>query len=188
MQLNTERIRNKQRIYIGGNSGSSEVFNMARSLLTYFDKPADFYTLGEPYSPTDAPIVIVRGGDELVNGKALFRQLDPHIVLIHKITENVPAGYSGLEAYVSQFELLADGLPKAGAYIFFEGDHVATLMGKKEREDVKNIEYTALTPEALKNIKGSPEGNFPAIAGGVKALLSRIGISQDQFFEGLKAL
>ena len=70
-------------------------------------------------------------------------------------------------------------------------------MGKKEREDVRNIEYTALQTESIEGgyivIHGSEKikvastsKRFPAHAAGSKALLNRIGVSDDQFFEALK--
>lgn len=188
MHIDIHPIRNKQRIYIGGNSGAREIFDLTRSLVQQLGKPADFYIPGQPYTPTDAPVVIIRGSEEPVNGKAGFQQLDLHILLIHRITEDLPAGYQSFEEYVSQYEQLADALPRAGTYFFFEGSDVATLIGKKEREDVKNIEYAALKQEELINVKKSADPGFPEIAGGVRALLGRIGVSQDQFFQALNAL
>lgn len=197
MQLNTELLKNKQRIYIGGNHGVKKIYNLTQHVITSVGKPADFYSVGEENSISDAPIVFIKGGDELEDGKALFHQLGIHILLIHRIDEDVPKPYKTFEEYIAQFELLADNLPKAGTFLFFEGDNVATLMGKKEREDVKNIEYTALQAEPVddgffiingsEKIKVSSVGKrFPAHAAGAKALLNRIGISDQQFFEALK--
>ena len=68
MNINTEPIQNKQRIYIGGTNHVDEIFELIRHVLTEIDKPADFYTVGEEDSFTDAPIVFIKGGDEPENG------------------------------------------------------------------------------------------------------------------------
>lgn len=197
MQINTDLLKNKQRIYIGGNHGVKKIYNLTKHVLTAIGKPADFIAVGEENELTDAPIAIIKGGDELENGKAVFHQLDIHILLIHRIDEDVPEPYKSFEEYISQFESLADNLPKAGTFLFFEGDNVATLMGKKEREDVRNIEYTPLPVDTLedgynflfgsKKIKvASTSKRFPAHAAGAKALLNRIGVSDAQFYDALK--
>jgi UDP-N-acetylmuramate: L-alanyl-gamma-D-glutamyl-meso-diaminopimelate ligase len=198
MQINTDLFKNKQRIYIGGNHGVKKIYNLVEHVLTSINKPTDFYTVGDEYSPTDAPIVLIKGGDELKGNKALFHQLDIHILLIHRIDEDVPEGYSSFEEYIGQFETLADNLPKAGTFLFYEGDNVATLMGKKEREDIRNIEYSALTAEPTSDgyliIHGSDKievkstsKRFPAHSAAAKALLNRIGVSDAQFFDALKS-
>jgi len=197
MQINTDLLKNKQRIYIGGNHGVKKIYSLTKHVLTAIGKPADFFSVGEENELSDAPIVIIKGGDELENGKAVFHQLDIHILLIHRIDEDVPEPYNSFEEYIGQFEALADNLPKAGTFLFFEGDNVATLMGKKEREDVRNIEYAALPVDTLEDgynflfgsekIKvASTSKRFPAHAAGAKALLNRIGVSDAQFYEALK--
>ena len=197
MQINTDLLKNKQRIYIGGNHGVKKIYELTQHVLTTIGKPADYYSVDEDNQLSDAPIVLIKGGDDLIDGKALFHQLDIHILLIHRIDEDVPEPYKSFEEYIAQFELLADNLPKAGTFLFFEGDNVATLMGKKEREDVRTIEYTALQTESIEGgyivIHGSEKikvastsKRFPAHAAGSKALLNRIGVSDDQFFEALK--
>lgn len=198
MQINTDLLKNKQRIYIGGNHGVNKIYGLVQHVLETIGKPADYYSVGEDFTPSDAPIVLIKGGDELTDGKALFHQLGIHILLIHRIDEDVPAPYQSFEEYIAQFELLADNLPKAGTFLFFEGDNVATLMGKKEREDIKNIEYSELKTEQLEDgyqvINGSEKihvkstsKRFPKHAAAAKALLNRIGVSDAQFFEALKS-
>lgn len=184
MQLNTDLIKNKQRILIGGNRGADEIFQMVKTVLCHIRKPADFIELGHPAKLSDAPIVIIKGGDNLNNGKASFHDLNIHILLVHEVIDDLPDGYGTFNEYVDQYEQLADGLPKAGSYIFNEADDVALLMGKKEREDVKNIEYSALSTNEL----GARKQTFLEQAAGAKALLNRIGVSDEQFYAGLKAL
>ncbi|MFY0605322.1 MAG: hypothetical protein JXR10_01320 [Cyclobacteriaceae bacterium] len=194
----SEALNNKQRIYLGGNHGANNIYEIVRHVLQEIQKPADFYSYGEALKTTSAPIIIMRGADELTNGQAAFNQLSPHILLIHRIKEDVPAGYSSFDDYISQIEILADNLPKAGSLFFFEEDPVGILIGKKEREDVKETPYSK-----LKNTKTSDgyilesdgsnlsivteNKDFPEHAAGAKALLQRIGVSENQFFNALKS-
>lgn len=198
MQLDINLIKNKQRIFIGGTHGVDEIFHLTRQILHFVGKPVDFYTIGEPYEPSDAPVVIIRGGEELENGNALFLDLDIHILLLHRIKDKQPKGYHSLEEYVEQYEKLADALPKAGTFIFNVDDNLATLIGKKEREDVKNIEYTALPAQETESgfifklngenieVKTTKE-KFPKRLAGVKALLNRIGVVDAQIASALKS-
>lgn len=199
MPIDTDPIKNKQRIYIGGNHGVNEIFELTRHVLKHIHKPADFFTVGEPLEVTSAPIVIIRGGDALENGKTIFHDLDIHMLLIHQIEEDITKGYGSFEDYIAAYEKLADRLPKAGSFLFFEDDNVAVLMGKKEREDVKSIEYSTLPsnkdgqaftltgPDGKVEVKTAND-KFAQHAAGAKALLNRIGVSDSQFFSALKTL
>ncbi|MEQ9303129.1 MAG: hypothetical protein RJQ14_04370 [Marinoscillum sp.] len=192
-----DQLKNKQRIFIGGNHGVNKIFAITQHVLKHSGKTADYYTIGEDNKLTSAPVVIIKGGDQLVDGKALFHDFDVHILLIHRIDDDIPEGYASFEDYITQFEVLADNLPKAGSFLFYEGDNVATLMGKKEREDVRNIEYTTLDCSQTKSgYQFSHNGEtfevrstskrFPGHAAGAKALLQRVGISENQFYAALK--
>ncbi len=145
MQLDFNQIRNKQRIFIGGNSGTEEIINIISHSLKQLKKPFDLLRNGEG-SLTDAPLVLYNGMNELDpgTGKAHFHELKPHIALFHKIIEPVPESYHSFEDFIYQYELLADSLPKAGTFLYYQSDNVSLMIGKKEREDVRNIEYTKL--------------------------------------------
>lgn len=199
MQINTDPLRNKQRIYIGGNRGVNEVFGLAKEVLAKVGKPVDFYALGDEANFTDAPVVMIKGGEGLENGSAIFRKLDIHILLIHNVIDELPTDYTSFNQFVSEFEKLADDLPKAGTYLYSTDDNVATMIGKKEREDVTPIEYSALNGEKSGNgflVKHkdekfsftSADPHFLSHAGAVKALLKRIGVSNAQFYAALKSL
>lgn len=199
MQINTELLKNKQRILIGGNKGASEIYEIVKNVLKHIDKPVDFASLEEEFTPGDAPVIIFKGGDQLIDNEALFQQLGVHILLVHQVTETPPADYKNFEQYIGQLEKLADSLPKAGTFIYFEEDNVATMMGKKDRTDVKPIEYSRLKSkktndgiqlmlDEYKATVKTENDNFPAYAAGAKALLNRIGVSDNQFFSGLKTL
>ncbi len=145
MQLDFNRIKNKQRIFIGGNSGTDEILNIISHSLKHLKKPFDVLPNGEG-EITDAPIIIFNGMNELnpKSGKAYFHEIKPHIALFHKIIEPVPDGYASFEDFINQFEMLANGLPKAGTFLYYQSDNVSLMIGKNERQDVRNIEYTKL--------------------------------------------
>lgn len=201
MTIPFDQIRNKQRILIGGNHGAPEIFDLCRNLAGSLGKQADFVNLSldSMWQLTDAPVVIMTGADQITAGTPLFHQLNPHVLLVHAIQEKVPAGFQSFEHYLAEYERLADALPKAGTLLFFEGDNVATLLGKKEREDVKSLEYATLKhkqkEEGVRLKKGDFEvvmknvaESFADIAAGARALLNRLGISDDQFFGALSKL
>ncbi|GEM_PF-482753 len=145
MQLDFNRIKNKQRIFIGGNSGTDEILNIISHSLKTLKKPFDVLPngIGEL---TDAPIVIFNGMNALNpgTGKAYFHDMKPHIGLFHKIVEPVPDGYTSFEQFINQFEMLANALPKGGTFLYYQSDNVSLMIGKNERLDVRNIEYTKL--------------------------------------------
>jgi UDP-N-acetylmuramate: L-alanyl-gamma-D-glutamyl-meso-diaminopimelate ligase len=184
MHIDKNLIKNKQRILIGGTHGVAEIQHIIKTVVNHIHKPADFVDLSEAPHLTDAPTVIMIGGDGPENGNDLFNELNIHILLIHQLNDFVPAGYASFNEYVDQFEKLADALPKAGTFLYNEADDVALMIGKKEREDVKNIEYSAI--DAIEGVNSDPE--FLGQAGAAKALLKRIGVSESQFIAGLKTL
>lgn len=199
MEINTNELKNKQRIFIGGNQGASEIYDLTKKILTHINKPADFVTLGEPLVVTDAPVVLIKEGANPVFDENLIRELDIHILLVHNVLDNISANHEDFEQYIAHLEQIADGLPKAGSLLYFEEDHVATMMGKKERTDVKNIEYSSLKSQTsddgliieLNGVKvelNTSDKDFAAHAGGARALLNRIGVSDEQFLSGLKNL
>lgn len=197
MQINTDLIKHKQRIYIGGTTGVDEIFELVKFVTNHADKSVDFYSIGANNTLTDAPVVFIKGGDKLEGNEALFLKLDIHILLLHRIKDKLPDGYDSIDAYVAQYEKLADSLPKAGTFIFNVDDNMATLIGKKEREDVKNIEYSALpstkTSSGFTFTIGSgsvtvstSDEKFPKYLAGAQAVLRRIGISDAQILSALK--
>lgn len=198
MTLPTQHLKNKQRILIGGNRGKEEIFDLVKTVVKKIGKPVNFYVLGEAPSLTDAPAVVMWGGETLENGQAVFHQLDLHILVLHQLVEPAPEGYDSLESYLMQYERAADNLPKAGTLIFNESDPVATLIGKNDREDVKAIEYSplkykitsagmelALKEETL-TIPQTDE-NYAGYLAAAKALLNRIGVTDKQIAAALNA-
>lgn len=198
MPIDITPLQNKQRIIITGNRGTEKIYQLVRFVLTHIKKPHD-YIDDENSQISDAPIVIYAGGSELENGSAIFHQLRPHIILIHEISNKIPKGYNSFEHYVDEIDQLADSLPKAGSIIYNEGDTTALMIGKKEREDVKTLEYIDLKGKEISSgISIDFDGNtyeiktenedFLSHAAAAKILLKRVGVSELQFFTSLKAL
>ncbi len=197
MPLEIEKLRNKQRIVIAGNHGLDKITKIVRSTLDLSNKKYSFISEDES-TINDGAIVILKGGNALEDGKALFHQFYPHIALIYKISEKIPEGYSNFDQYINEIEKLADALPKAGSLIYNESDDVSTMIGKNEREGVKSIEYGAINGQKTHSgflVKSDKESfevvtdneSFLFHAGAAKALLKRLGISEEQFYSSIKA-
>jgi UDP-N-acetylmuramate: L-alanyl-gamma-D-glutamyl-meso-diaminopimelate ligase len=199
MPLEIESIRNKQRIVIAGNHGLDKITKIVRTVLEKSNKAYSLISDEENITNEKSAIVILKGGNALENGQAIFHQFEPHIALIYKISEKIPDGYSSFDQYIHEIEKLVDNLPKAGNIVFNESDDVSTLIARNEREGVKAKEYTAIAGQKthsgflVNHEKQSFEvvtdnESFLAHAGAAKALLKILGISEDQFYTGIKAL
>jgi len=102
---------------------------------------------------SDAPIIVIEGDEYLtspVDTSPKFLKYHHHIGLISGIAWDHYNVFPTLDDYVKQFELFADASPKAGTLIYCEEDDLATVIGRKERTDVKRIEYSA-HPHYVKN-------------------------------------
>lgn len=197
MPIDLTPIQNKQRILITGNHGLEKITKIIRSVLDHVNKPHG-YMDNEQSINMDGPIILYKGGSELENGEAIFHQFNPHIALIYKISDKLPEGYGSFDEYLEEFEKMADNLPKAGSIVYNESDDVTMMIGKKEREDVRAIEFDTLAGQKTKSgylLKFENDAfevvtdneNFLAHAAASKAFLKRIGITDAQFYSALKA-
>ncbi len=199
MQLDFNRIKNKQRIFIGGNSGTDEVLNIVSHSLNYLKKPFDLLPNGQG-EITDAPIIIFNGMNDPnpETGKARFHDMKPHIALFHKIIEPVPDGYQSFEDFINQFEMLANGLPKAGTFLYYQSDNVSLMIGKNERKDVRNIEYTKLKSKksgdatemefTSGDVVSFPirKKGFPGEMAAAFNILTRLSVKEKHFIKSIK--
>lgn len=196
MPLDISKLRNKQRIVIAGNHGLDKITKIVRSALEYSKKEYSFIS-DEESIINESAIAILKGGNALENGQALFHQFEPHIALIYKISEKIPEGYSTFDQYIHEMEKLADSLPKAGSLIYSESDNVSTMIGKNEREGIRAIEYNAIAGQKTHSgflVKRDKESfevvteneSFLFHAAAAQALLKRIGISEDHFYNSIK--
>lgn len=191
-------IKNKQRIFIGGNRGSNEILNIIAHSLSELNKAFDLLQNGEG-NLTDAPVVIFNGLDDLdpTKKEARFHAMKPHIALFHVIEEPVPETYGSFEDYINEYERLADNLPKAGTFLYYQSDNVSLMIGKKERDDIQNIEYTKLKNhrgdnqliikfESDRTLSFPTKKGFPGELAAAQQIMQRLAIKEKEFIESIE--
>jgi UDP-N-acetylmuramate-alanine ligase len=197
MTIEFEKIQDKQRIIILGNEGTEEITKIAIHVLDSINKPADYIYADGKQRMSNAPIILIQGDDSRTakESEAEFLQYKHHIALIHHIKDDsLPQGYDNLEDYVAQYEKLAKKTPKGGSIFYNKEDDLATVIGSQDYEDVRLTEYKSLNFEKTADGFKLPTGatvktsnaNFPSHASGVKELLFRISVQEDEFYNGLK--
>src|SRR4030095_12870545 len=90
----------------------------------------------------ESPVIVIEGDEYLtspIDKTPKFLHYHHHIGLISGIEWDHINVFPTFDEYVKQFELFADQSPKAGALIFDETDDLASVIGKKEREDVTRV-------------------------------------------------
>jgi UDP-N-acetylmuramate: L-alanyl-gamma-D-glutamyl-meso-diaminopimelate ligase len=143
---------NKQRIVVAGSHGKTTITSILMHVLQSVGKKFD-YLVGARIegfetmaSLTDAPIIIIEGDEYLsspIDRIPKFLHYKPHIVLISGIAWDHINVFPVFEEYERQFELLADTVPKAGTIIYDDTDDLVSIIGAKERPDVKQKPYEA---------------------------------------------
>lgn len=176
MPVQFEQIQDKQRIVIIDSEGSSEIMKIALHILEKNQRKFDFWWANGQHSISDAPVILIEAQDEATDGnRAKFFDNQHHIIVLHHVSDQFPASYGSFEAYLAQFENLADQTPKAGTILYYQGDYVANLIaGEREREDIRLIEYGNID-------------NLNERASAAKSLLKRIGITDNMFDEAYKS-
>jgi UDP-N-acetylmuramate: L-alanyl-gamma-D-glutamyl-meso-diaminopimelate ligase len=142
----------KQRIVIAGSHGKTTITAILMHVLKLVGKKFD-YMVGARIegfetmaSLTDAPIIIIEGDEYLsspIDRIPKFLHYHPHMVLISGIAWDHINVFPEFEEYERQFELLADMLPKAGTIFYDDTDDLVSIIGAKERFDVKQKPYEA---------------------------------------------
>jgi UDP-N-acetylmuramate: L-alanyl-gamma-D-glutamyl-meso-diaminopimelate ligase len=208
-ELIFEHSRNKQRIVVAGSHGKTTTTAMIMHVLEYAGKSFD-YLVGAPVKgfsrnvrlSEDAPIIIVEGDEypcSPEDNRPKFLAYQHHIAVVTGIAWDHANVFPTEHAYVRQFDRLADASPKAGTLIVNEEDALASVICKKERDDVTVLEYGTPGHQVRNGVTYwiSPEGNeIPLRFFGVhnlsnaqaaKTLLSRLGVHQDVFFSAIKS-
>lgn len=202
-----EQSKNKQRVVIAGSHGKTTITAMMMHVLKYFDKDFD-YAVGAQLKGfantvqlTDAPLIIIEGDEYLsspIDSTPKFLKYQHHIGLISGISWDHINVFETEEDYVRQFEIFADKTPKGGSLAYFEGDSMATMIGSKEREDIKFLPYSAHSSVIENNntyllhgkesiaLKVFGRHNLENI-NAAKVVLGRIGISEDEFYEAIQS-
>jgi UDP-N-acetylmuramate: L-alanyl-gamma-D-glutamyl-meso-diaminopimelate ligase len=194
----------KQRIVIAGSHGKTTITSILMHVLKAVNKKFD-YMVGARIegfetmaSLTDAPIIIIEGDEYLsspIDRIPKFLHYHPHIVLISGIAWDHINVFPEFEEYERQFELLADSIPKAGTIFYDDTDDLVSIIGAKERPDVKQKPYEA---HPYKVVDGKAylitknNGEIPlAIFGehnmknlmGAKLILDELGILDSDIYE-----
>lgn len=201
-----QQSKNKQRIVICGSHGKTSITGMIVYILNYWNKPCDYVIgaqingLEDTIKISDAPVIIIEGDEYSTSAIDLtpkFLKYNHHIALISGIAWDHVNIYPTLENYVEQFDKLADATPKAGSLVFCEEDSMTSVIGNKERLDVKNLPYSThpyLIQDDKFYLKTDNENiplkifgkyNMQNIAG-VLTLLKQLGITNDQFYEAVQ--
>lgn len=142
----------KQRIVIAGSHGKTTITSILMHVLKSVGKKFD-YMVGARIegfetmaSLSDAPIIIIEGDEYLsspIDRIPKFLHYHPHMVLISGIAWDHINVFPEFEEYERQFELLADMLPKAGTIFYDDTDDLVSIIGAKERPDVRQKPYEA---------------------------------------------
>ena len=199
--------RQKQRVVIAGSHGKTTITSMILHVLKYHNRTFD-YLVGAQVNgfetmaklTPDAPIIIIEGDEYAsspIDPRPKFLHYQPHIALISGIAWDHVNIYPTWDEYVDQFELLAEGMPKAGILIFDETDNMLDIIGQKERADVTKIPYEAHPSEIIDGhtylitkqkvhvpVLVFGEHNMKNIAGAM-TVLDRIGVTDTQFYEAI---
>jgi UDP-N-acetylmuramate: L-alanyl-gamma-D-glutamyl-meso-diaminopimelate ligase len=202
-----EQSIDKQRIVIAGSHGKTSITCMILHVLQYFKRKTD-YLIGAEIEGFDKSVQLANGpmivieGDEFVTSSLdpspKFLHYHHHIGLISGVEWDHINAYPTFDEYVKQFEQFADQSPKGGILIYSENDDLATVIGRKERDDVQRVEYSAHKHEIVNGQTYLVNGNekFPVQVFGkhnmrnisaAKAVLTKIGITEEMFFEAIQS-
>jgi len=198
----------KQRIVITGSTGKKAVVSWLVRMLKIIGKDFDFVlsTKVEGFEGllkiSDAPVIILEGSEKrssALDTKPQFLRYNHHIALITDISHEFEELYPSFDGYVREFDRLADATPKGGTLIYNEEDDLVTVIGGKEREDVKSIPYSSHPGTINEGTAILESDNGPlevAVSnirelqylGGAFALLKRLSITNDQLNHAIKSL
>jgi len=197
----------KQRIVIAGSHGKTTITAMIMHVLAYATRDFD-YVIGahlEGFNNivklSDAPIIIIEGDEyfsSALDKTPKFLKYEHHIGLISGIAWDHINAYETVDEYVRQFEIFADATPKGGTLLFCEEDDMAMVIASNQRTDVIQLHYS-VHPYVVKNevtylkteaglipLKIFGEHNMLNL-NGARRLLSRIGITDDIFYEAISS-
>ncbi|UBM58529.1 Mur ligase domain-containing protein [Marinilongibacter aquaticus] len=200
--------KNKQRIVIAGSHGKTTITSIILHVLKYFNRKFD-YLVGAQIEgfdlmvklSDDAPTIIIEGDEYLssaLDKRSKFLSYHPHIALMSGIAWDHFNVFPNFDDYVKSFELLAEDIPKAGAFIYDESDDILKMIGAKEHADVAKLPYSA-HPYTVKNgqvFLETAQGEVPLkIFGehnmknlmGAKLVLDRLAITDEMFYEAIRS-
>lgn len=202
-----EQTKNKQRVVIAGSHGKTSITSIILHVLAYYNRNFD-YLVGAQIEgfdlmvklTDDAPIVIIEGDEYLssaIEMKSKFLFYHPHIMLLSGVAWDHFNVFPTFDKYVGAFEELADGMDKAGVFVFDETDDIVKVIGGKDRADIVKVPYAAhpylvdngkvflKTKTGNVELKIFGEHNMKNLMG-AKHILERLGITEEQFYEAIQ--
>jgi UDP-N-acetylmuramate: L-alanyl-gamma-D-glutamyl-meso-diaminopimelate ligase len=196
----------KQRVVIAGSHGKTTITSMILHVLKYYKRKFD-YLVGAQIEgfdtmvqlTEDAPVIIIEGDEYLsspIDPTPKFLHYKHHMGVISGIAWDHINVFPTFNDYVKQFDAFADSSPKGGVLIYSEEDDLATLIGRKEREDVLRIEYEThkhvikngktflKTDEGDVSVQVFGDHNMKNISA-AKAVCNRLGVNDKMFYEAI---
>ncbi|MCY7352958.1 MAG: Mur ligase domain-containing protein [Cytophagaceae bacterium] len=202
-----EQSRDKQRVVIAGSHGKTTTTSLILHVLRYFNRKFD-HLVGARIEgfdnmvklSDDAPVIVIEGDEYFsspIDRQPKFLHYHHHIALMSGIAWDHINVYPEFEAYVDQFELLAEATPKGGTLIFDETDDVVSVICKKERFDVQALGY-GIHPHVIREghtflltptgqevpVQVFGEHNMKNL-NGARLVLEKLGIEDDMFYEAV---
>lgn len=208
-ELIYEHAKDKQRIVVAGSHGKTTTTAMIMHVLTHAHRRFD-YLVGAQVTgfqqtvklTEEAPIMVIEGDEYLASPDLQvpkFLVYKHHIGLVTGIAWDHINVFPTEHSYVRQFDRFADATPKAGILVYNDEDMIASVICKKEREDVTVLEYgtpkhvvrngtTFLINNIGKEIPVRFFGNHNlSNANGARTLLHKVGITDDEFFDAIQS-
>ena len=198
----------KQRVVIAGSHGKTSITSMILHVLKANHHKFD-YLVGAQIEgfetmvqlTDDAPVIVVEGDEYFTSPtdpRPKFLHYHPHMALISGIAWDHVNVYPTWESYVSQFEQLAEAMPKSGVLIFDETDDLLDIIGQNERTDVQKIPYQA-HPSHVENgqtfLTTQDFGDVPLLVfgehnlkniNGAMAVCDKLGVTDEQFYRAIQ--
>jgi len=203
-----EQSIDKQRIVIAGSHGKTTITAIIMHVLNKVNRKFDYLIGAEVEGfdvmvklSDDAPVIIIEGDEYLaspIRRQPKFMFYHHHIGLISGLAWDHVNIYSTFEEYVKSFEIFADSTPKSGILIFDSNDDLVSVIGKKERADVTDVEYS-IHPHEIQDGKSYLKSDFGKIPiqifgnhnmrniSGAKTVLNKIGITDEQFYKEISS-
>ncbi len=203
-----EQSKDKQRVVICGSHGKTTITSMVMHVLAYHKRKFD-YMVGAQLEgfdtmvklSEDAPLIVIEGDEYLsspIDPSPKFLHYHHHIALISGISWDHINVFPTFDEYVRQFEALADATPKGGSLVYNEEDDLLTVICRKERDDVQQIEYKTPKYEIKNGVtilsKEEPPVSLQIFGkhnlnnlNGARAICYKIGITPAMFNEAIES-
>ncbi len=199
--------QDKQRVVVAGSHGKTTVTSMILHILKAAGKDFD-YLVGAAVPGFDisvkltdeAPVVVIEGDEYLssaLDEKPKFLNYNHHIGVVTGIAWDHINVFPTMHKYVRQFDHFADNSPKGGILIFDEDDDIASVVCKKEREDVTPMPYQT-HPHRVENgttylihdgqeypIRFFGTHNMQNV-NAAKTVCTQLGIQDDEFYAAIQ--